>query len=128
MPLHYVLSRCRIQLLRAVYTCSCAPQYTTAIKRKVQQVARWRDSHGALKELESRRKDHICCLMFAQSKNLVNLVIPTEGMVLRNTNKVKFECKRTDLTKVLESTFYRGVSLWNRLSEQMQKSLTKVKI
>ena len=65
--------------------------------------------------------------MYAQSKNLVNLVSRTEGMVLRNTNKVKFECKRTDLTKVLESLFYRGVSLWNRLSEEMQKSLTKVK-
>ena len=48
-----------------------------------------------------------------QSKN-------AEGMVLRNTNEMKFECKRTDLTKVTESPFYCGVSLWNRLSEEMQ--------
>ena len=65
--------------------------------------------------------------MYAQSKNPVNLVSRTEGMVLRNTNKVKFECKRTNLTKVLERPFYCGVSLWNRLSEEMQKSLIKVK-
>ena len=82
--------------------------------------------HG-LKELKSRRKDHMCCLMYDVSKNPVNLVRRTEGTVLRNTNKVRFECKRIDLTKVLESPFYRGVSLWNRLSEEMQRALTKVK-
>ena len=80
-----------------------------------------------LKKLKSRRDEHILCVMYAHSKVKTNLTKPVEGMVLRNSNKVKFYCKKTDFTKVQQSPFYRGMSLWNQLSESTQKLLTKVK-
>ena len=49
------------------------------------------------------------------------------GIRLRSNNKIKFKTKITKLTKVLNSPYYRGVRLWDRLTENVQKATTKVK-
>ena len=41
--------------------------------------------------------------------------------------KLKFKIRTTKLTKVLNSPYYRGVRLWDRLSEETQKATTKFK-
>ena len=48
-------------------------------------------------------------------------------VTLRNRNKVKFKLGITELTKVLNSPYHRGVCLWDRFSEETQKATTKVK-
>ena len=46
---------------------------------------------------------------------------------LRSRNKVKFNVPTTKLTRVLKSPFYRGVSLWDRLTVEVQRATTKVR-
>ena len=46
---------------------------------------------------------------------------------LRSRHKIKFTMPVTKLTKVLRSPFYRGVSLWDRLSVEVQQATTKVR-
>ena len=41
-------------------------------------------------------------------------------IVLRNRNK-------TRLFRVMNSPYYRGIKLWDRLAEEVQKATTKVK-
>ena len=48
-------------------------------------------------------------------------------MTLRNNSEVKFKIKTLQLTKVQKSPYYRGVSLWDRLPEDVQKATTTVK-
>ena len=46
---------------------------------------------------------------------------------LRRSNKITFKTKTTKLTKVPNSPYYRGVRLWDRISEETQRATTKVK-
>ena len=80
-----------------------------------------------LDELVARRKKHHLSLMYRQSKDMSNLETYRPDVVLRNSNKIKFKIKNTKLTMVQNSPFYRGVTLWDRLPEEVQKATTKVK-
>ena len=48
-------------------------------------------------------------------------------VALRSRNKIKFRTPVTKLTKVMKSPYYRGVSLWDMLNEDVQKATTKVR-
>ena len=50
-------------------------------------------------------------------------------IVLRNRNKIKFHSEVTRLTRVINSPYYRGIKLWDRLklAGEVQKAKTKVK-
>ena len=80
-----------------------------------------------LDSLSKRRKDHHLALMYRLKDN-IDLLEPRRATIeLRNNNKIKFKIRTTKLTKVLNSPYYRGVRLWDRLSEDTQKATTKVK-
>ena len=80
-----------------------------------------------LEDLGERRKKHHLALMYRHSKTHSNLDIKRPDVILRNNNKVKFKIRTTLLTKVQKSQYYRGVSLWDRLPEEVQRATTKVK-
>ena len=80
-----------------------------------------------LQTLAARRAQHHLVLMYRlkQEKDYIDTYRPP--VMLRNSNKIKFKLKTTRLTTVLKSPYYRGVHLWDRLSEETQKATTKVK-
>ena len=80
-----------------------------------------------LENLVDRRQRHHLALMYRHSKTPANLCEERPEIVLRDNNKVKFKIKTTRLTKVQKSPYFRGVTLWDRLPEQIQKATTKVK-
>ena len=77
-----------------------------------------------IQNIRLRRKVQLLSFMFTESKIFKNLKINRPDMVLRNSNKIKFEEKFTRKTTVLNSPLYRGYELWNRLPEDMQKVKT----
>ena len=80
-----------------------------------------------LDDLGIRRKRHHLAVMFRHSKMTDHLDKTRPEFILRNSNKLKFKIKTTQLTKVQNSPYYRGVSLWDHLPEDVQKATTKVK-
>ena len=80
-----------------------------------------------LEHLGLRRKRHHLAVMYRHSKVKEHIDDVRPEMTLRNNRKVKFKIKTTQLTKVQKSPYYRGVSLWDRLPEDVQKATTKVK-
>ena len=65
--------------------------------------------------------------MFRHSLDASNLVRVSPEIELRSNEKIKFKHKITQLTKVKKSPYYRGITLWDRLPEGVQKATTKVK-
>ena len=65
--------------------------------------------------------------MYNLAHSAYQLDVKRPDIVLRNRNKMKFKTPITKLTKILKSPFYRGVNLWDRLSEDVQRATTKVK-
>ena len=80
-----------------------------------------------LGDLGERRRKHHLSVMYRHSRNHNNLVTIRPDVELRSNNKLKFKLKTTQLTKVQNSPYYRGVSLWDRLPTNVQKATTKVK-
>ena len=77
--------------------------------------------------LKARRRKHHLALMYRLSKNGLYLDTVRPKIALRSRNKVKFTTAKTKLTKVMKSPFYRGVTLWEMLTAQVQRATTKVK-
>ena len=48
-------------------------------------------------------------------------------IVLRSRNKIKLLTPKTNLTKVMKSPYHRGVSMWDRLTEEVQRATMKVR-
>ena len=80
-----------------------------------------------LDHLGLRRKQHHLAVMYRYSKSKKHLDDVRPEIILRNKNKVRLKIKTTQLTKVQKSPYYRGVSLWDRLPESVQRATTKVK-
>ena len=53
--------------------------------------------------------------MFHQSKDEVNQVNIRGDRILRSNKKVKLKCNFSNLTKLHNSPFYRGIKVWNDL-------------
>ena len=77
--------------------------------------------------LKAKRRKHHLALMYRLSKNGLYLDTARPKIALRSRNKVKFTTAKTKLTKVMKSPFYRGVTLWEMLTAQVQRATTKVK-
>ena len=62
-------------------------------------------------------------MIYKRSKNCDLLLKENEEKTFtRSSTKVKFDIDFTSITRVQNSPLYRGVTLWNSLSEHAQKS------
>ena len=77
--------------------------------------------------LKERRKKHHLSLMYRLSRVETYLENTRPEINLRSRHKIKFSIPVTKLSKVMKSPFYRGASLWDRLSQEVQRATTKVR-
>ena len=80
-----------------------------------------------IKPIDLRQDEHMCSLMYRLSKNNELLEYHRPRVHLRNRGKIKFKTYKRTYEKYLKSPLSRGVSLWDRLPEGVQKSTTKFK-
>ena len=73
-----------------------------------------------IENLHVRRKRSLLRLMFIQSKEEINIVATKCNRILRSNKKVTLKYKFSNLTKLHNSPFYRGVTLWNNLPAEVQ--------
>ena len=81
----------------------------------------------AIESLKSWRKRHQLSLMYRLSRIDSYIDLARPKIDLRSRNKIKFSMAKTKLTKVMKSPYYRGVSLWDMLPEEVQRATTKVR-
>ena len=77
--------------------------------------------------LKERRAEHLCVLMLRRSKDEMYLDNSRPEIHLRNRNKIKFNTFKRIHEKYLRSPISRGITMWDRIPESVQKSTTKVK-
>ena len=77
-----------------------------------------------IQNIRQRRKVQLLSFMYTESKMPYNLNHERPDRVLRSRNKVKFKEKFTRKTTVQNSPLYRGYVLWNKLTENIQKSIS----
>ena len=53
--------------------------------------------------------------MYYQSKTAINVIEENCGRILRSNNKIDMKYKFSNLTKLNNSPYFRGVKLWNKL-------------
>ena len=80
-----------------------------------------------IEDLVMRRRKHHLSVMYRQSRINSKLDEYRPEMGLRSNPKIRFKNKVTQLTKVQNSPYYRGVTLWDRLPVEVQRATTKVK-
>ena len=73
-----------------------------------------------IEPLRARRRKHHLSLMYRLSKIDLYIDSVRPEIELRSRNKIKFSTAKTKLTKVMKSPYYRGVSLWDMLPEEVQ--------
>ena len=78
-----------------------------------------------IENLYVRRNRNLLNHMYGQSKIDINIASETCDRILRSTKKVKMKYKFSNLTKLHNSPYYRGVKLWNTLPENIQNCTTK---
>ena len=77
--------------------------------------------------LKLRRAEHLACSMYRLSKDIFRLEHGRPSVHLRSRNKIKFKIPKRNYEKYLKSPLSRGVVLWDRIPELIQRSTTKVK-
>ena len=77
--------------------------------------------------ISQRQDEHLCTMMYRLSKNQALLNHDRPRVHLRCRQKVKFKTYKRVYEKYLKSPLSRGISLWDRLPEAVQKSTTKFK-
>ena len=77
--------------------------------------------------LKERRAEHLCLIMLRRSTDTRYLDNSRPEIHLRNRNKIKFKTAKRVHEKFLKSPISRGVTMWDRIPESVQKSTTKVK-
>ena len=80
-----------------------------------------------VEDLSIRRKRSLLRLMYRQSKDDVNRDIIKKGMILRSDKKIKLKVEFTRLSKIQKSPYYRGLDLWNKLPDSIQKESSIIK-
>ena len=83
--------------------------------------------HYNIQPTNVRQDEHMCSLMYRLSRNAELLEHRRPRVHLRNRGKVKFKTYKRTYEKYLKSPLSRGISLWDRLPEGVQKSTTKFK-
>ena len=76
---------------------------------------------------KKRRCDHHCSIMYRLSRRGWSLDMYRPSIRLRSRNKIKFKQRMRTLEGILKSPLYRGIKLWDTISESVQRSTTKVK-
>ena len=84
-----------------------------------EDVAILRDKYN-IELLSIRRKRSLLKIMFKESLEDTNIDKYRPDRVLRSRKKVKMKTPFTRITKIQKSPFYRGITLWNELSTEMQ--------
>ena len=84
--------------------------------------------HSGHLQLEERRKQHnyMLLVMYRQAQLEFNLNDYRPMVNLKNRNKIEFKVPYTNLTKLQNSPFYRGVRIWDRVTFQVQRVTIKV--
>ena len=83
--------------------------------------------HYRLQTLSERQDEHMFSIMYRQSKRLELLDTARPRVCLRGRWKIKFKKYKRTYEKYLKSPLARGITLCDRLSEEVQKSTTKFK-
>ena len=65
--------------------------------------------------------------MYRLSKNVELLENVRPNVHLRNRNKIRFCSHKRTYEKYLKSPMSRGITMWDRITEAVQRSTTKVK-
>ena len=84
-------------------------------------------NHYRLQPLSDRQDEHTLSIMYRQSKKVDLLDLDRPRVNLRGRGKIKFKKYKRTYEKYLKSPLARGITLWDRLSEEVQKSTTKFK-
>ena len=74
-----------------------------------------------------RRAEHHSAIMYRLSKNGQLLDTFRPKIHLRSRGKIKFRNLHRNMQKLLKSPLSRGINLWNKIPQAIQKSTTKVK-
>ena len=77
--------------------------------------------------IKIRQDEHLLSMMYRLSKKDELLEHERPNIHLRGRNKIKFKKYKRTYEKYLKSPLARGISLWDRLPENVQKSTTKFK-
>ena len=80
-----------------------------------------------LTPISKRQDEHTYSLMYRLSTKSSFLVHNRPNIHLRSRGKIKFKTHKRTYEKYLKSPLSRGISLWDRLAENVQKSTTKCK-
>ena len=80
-----------------------------------------------LNMLKFRRAEHLACSMYRLSTDTTRLERSRPNVHLRSRNKIKFKSHKRTYEKYLRSPLSRGITLWDRIPKQVQRSTTKVK-
>ena len=79
-----------------------------------------------IESLYTRRKRSLLKIMFGQSRNMENIDTYRPERILRRRFKIKLKSKFTRITKIQKSPFYRGISLWDALPQNIQREQSKI--
>ena len=74
-----------------------------------------------------RRSEHHAAIMYRQSKNECLLDTLRPNIHLRSQRKIKFKYPFRNMQRLLKSPLSRGIKIWDRIPQAIQRSLTKVK-
>ena len=77
--------------------------------------------------LNIRRAEHLGLVMYRLRDDVSRLETNRPAVHLRGRNKIKFKRYKRNNEKYLRSIFSRGVTIWDRIPESVQRSTTKVK-
>ena len=72
---------------------------------------------------KTRRNEHHCAIMYRLSRTRGNLDLFRPKIALRNRNNVRFR----QYKGIEKSPMFRGIRLWDRVPQAIQRALTKVK-
>ena len=102
--------------LRRIEYCSIAENRRSYIELEQQ---------FNIENLGIRRNRNLLYQMYDQSKMEINVTLELSDRILRSTKKVKMKYTFSNLTKLHNSPYYRGVKLWNSLPVHIQKCSLK---
>ena len=77
-----------------------------------------------IENIRHRRDLQLLSFMYNESRSAINLNQHSTSLLLRSSNKIKFKETLTRKTQVQKSPYFRGISLWNTLTEATQKQGT----
>ena len=77
--------------------------------------------------LKIRRAEHLSLMMYRLKDDHLLIDHSRPNVHLRGRNKIKFKIYKRQKEKYLRNPVSRGITMWNRIPERVQRSTTKVK-